>query len=133
MIDDEEEWYSNTVQSQNCSIERAYRVQGITLDDLIASQGLERIDFLKMNIEGSEVEALKGLRTWAGRVKHLCVACHDFRADRGESESYRTRAAVMDNLNALGFALVMRDGDARPFVRDHIHAYREVPDTSRDS
>jgi hypothetical protein len=83
---------------------------------------LNGLIFLKVNIEGSEVEALKGLRAWTWRVKHLCIAYHDFRADRGEGENHRTRVAVINNLNALGFSLVTREADARPYVRDHIHA-----------
>jgi FkbM family methyltransferase len=49
-----------------------------TLDLLIKKLGLERIDFLKMNIEGAEVPALKGFVEQAPIVKHWCISCHDF-------------------------------------------------------
>jgi len=35
-------------------------VQTITLDDYVMSLGLQRVDFIKMDIEGAEVPALKG-------------------------------------------------------------------------
>ncbi len=44
----------------------------ITVDDLAAGHGLRRIDFLKMDIEGAETEALKGavgsLRRWKPKL-----------------------------------------------------------------
>lgn len=38
------------------------RVQTITLDDYVALQDLQRVDFIKMDIEGAEVSALQGAR-----------------------------------------------------------------------
>ena len=49
-----------------------------TLDLLIKKLGLERIDFLKMNIEGAEVPALTAFIEQKMIVKHWCISCHDF-------------------------------------------------------
>jgi FkbM family methyltransferase len=40
--------------------EGAMRVETLTIDDLLLQKGLDRIDFIKMDIEGAELEALKG-------------------------------------------------------------------------
>ncbi len=37
-------------------------VSSVTIDDLVDEQGLKRVDMIKMDIEGAEVEALKGAR-----------------------------------------------------------------------
>jgi FkbM family methyltransferase len=36
------------------------RVTGVTLDDYCAEHGIERIDFLKLDVEGAELEVLQG-------------------------------------------------------------------------
>ncbi|MBI4985085.1 MAG: FkbM family methyltransferase [Rhodocyclales bacterium] len=56
----------------------AIEVPMTTLDSLVKKQGLERIDFLKMNIEGAEVPALKAFVERADSVRHWCISCHDF-------------------------------------------------------
>jgi FkbM family methyltransferase len=38
----------------------AVRVPALRIDDLIAQEGIERIDFIKIDVEGSEVAALQG-------------------------------------------------------------------------
>lgn len=60
------------------SREGAVEVPVTTLDILVKQIGIERIDFLKMNIEGAEVPALKGFAERAARVRHWCISCHDF-------------------------------------------------------
>jgi hypothetical protein len=52
------------------------------LDALLSRLGIERVDFLKMNIEGAELKALEGFRHGLARTLNLAVACHDGRAER---------------------------------------------------
>ena len=99
-------------------------VRGTTLDEICETEGISHINFLKINIEGAEVLALQGLRRAAPMIENLCVACHDFRADSGDGEMYRTREKVLLLLRDLGFSPVLREGDNMPFVRDHVHAFR---------
>jgi hypothetical protein len=47
--------------------ERANFVQAITVDSLVNELGLKRVDWIKMDIEGGEIEALRG----AGRTLEL--------------------------------------------------------------
>jgi hypothetical protein len=83
--------------------------------------GIERIDFLKMNIEGAERFALPGCREALGRARFACVAAHDFRAARGEGEEFRTLAFVREFLTGCGFELITRDDDPRYYVPYHVH------------
>jgi FkbM family methyltransferase len=46
--------------SPNTSRPDAARLETLTIDDLVRSETLERIDFIKMDIEGAELESLRG-------------------------------------------------------------------------
>lgn len=74
---------------------------GLPLDDLLASEPV--IALLKMNIEGAERLALPGAVSLLKRTRNVVIAAHDFRADRGEGEQYRTHAFVIDFLTRNGF------------------------------
>lgn len=117
-------WESNYVREGEPA-PTSYPVEGITFDALCRRHGIERIDFLKMNIEGAERLALPGMKEAMKRVKWACVCAHDFRADRGEGEDFRTRAFVEKFLRDAGFTLVSRDDDPRYYVPYHIHGKRD--------
>jgi len=85
---------------------------------------LKKIAFLKMNIEGAEREALLGMGPSLRRVEQICVACHDFRADLGHGEQFRTRIFVQEFLVKHGFTLRSRPDDPRSYVRDHVFGLR---------
>lgn len=51
------------------------RVQTVTLDDYVVSGQLDRVDFIKMDIEGSEVQALKGALHTIGHFKPKLAIC----------------------------------------------------------
>ena len=102
-----------------------YEVHGLSLDEICKQQEIEHIDFLKMNIEGAERLAICGMSEMLKRTKCVCIACHDFRSDEHDSEIFSTRKTVIDFLRSNSFQVVTRADDARPYVRDHIHAVRE--------
>ena len=116
-------WESNYVRTGDAS-PTSHPVEGIRFDDLCARHGIERIDFLKMNIEGAERLALPGCREALRRCRFVCVAAHDFRADRGEGEHFRTLGFVREFLSASGFELTTRDADPRYYVPYHVHGWR---------
>lgn len=51
----------------------------LTIDDMVESKGLNRIDFIKLDIEGAEVEALKGAEKTIRAMKPKLGVClyHD--------------------------------------------------------
>jgi FkbM family methyltransferase len=116
-------WESNYVRTGEPSA-TSHPVEGVTFDSLCSRYGIDRIDFLKMNIEGAERCALPGCREALRRARAVCVAAHDFRAARGEGEHFRTLAFVREFLSEAGFQLLTRDDDPRYYVPYHVHGTR---------
>jgi FkbM family methyltransferase len=121
-IGDEDLWQANAVRPVGAG--NGASVRATTLDQLCEERQITSIDFLKMNIEGAETLALRGMRDTIGKVRSICVCCHDFRANRGHGEQYRTRDFVWRFLTENGFEVSRRAGDPRDFVEDHLHGRR---------
>lgn len=121
-IVESESWMENRVEASNGS--SGLSVRATTLDDLCRKEGIEDISFLKMNIEGAERFALPGAGKTMPRIRHICVACHDFRANQSHGEHFRTRAFVEQFLAAQGFRTERRMDDPRASVPDHVFGLR---------
>ena len=93
-----------------------------TLDEILDEHAKGDIALLKMNIEGFEFHALNGLEKWVSRIRNFSISCHDFIADRGEGDEFRTRDDVTRWLAERGFVPSRRHDDPRPWVRDYIYA-----------
>jgi FkbM family methyltransferase len=93
----------------------AVPVAGIGWSDFAARHGIGRVALLKMNVEGAEADLLEHIDL--GQVDRVVVGVHDFRADRGEGEHFRTRARVEARLAGAGFGM-------RPVGTDWIYAER---------
>ena len=91
-----------------------------TLEEFCTTAGIQRISFLKMNIEGAEKWAVPGLGRMVRFTDHLVISCHDFRADWGEDASFRSRAEVERWLSGAGVEITTRQ-DPRPWVRDCVY------------
>jgi len=117
-------WESNYVRA-GAATESSYAVKGVPLDDLTREYEIGPIDFLKMNIEGAEKHALPGCRRALEHARSVCIAAHDFRAARGEGESFRTLDFVKQFLTAAGFDIVTRE-DPRYYVPYHVHGIRHT-------
>ena len=94
------------------------------LETLARSLDITHIDLLKMNIEGAEVSALRGLGPLLSNTRNVCIACHDFLADEGGEETLRTKAVVRDLLVAHGFDLRTRDDAPDPWTRDYVYGVK---------
>jgi len=103
----------------------SHAVEAYRFDDICAQHGIERIDFLKMNIEGAERFALPGMPEALRRARFACIGAHDFRAARGEGDEFKTHDFVLKTLKNAGFSLVLRSDDPRYYVKEHIHGFRE--------
>jgi FkbM family methyltransferase len=53
-------------------------VRAITVPEIIADHRLERIDLLKVDIEGSEKELFGAPAPWLGQVDAICIELHDW-------------------------------------------------------
>ncbi len=116
------EWQANRIGESYKT--GSAQVSGLTLDEVVRRANLTRIDFLKMNIEGAEMMAIRGIEQSLQITRALCISCHDFRANKGEGEFFRTKAFVQDAVRRAGFRIVSRDADPRPYVADQVNAVR---------
>jgi FkbM family methyltransferase len=91
------------------------------LETIAKSLDITHIDVLKMNIEGAEVSALHGLGPLLAKTRYVCIACHDFLADEGGSETLRTKTAVRELLVGYGFDVRTRDDAPDPWTRDCVY------------
>jgi FkbM family methyltransferase len=92
------------------------------IDTLAGELDVDRIDLLKMNIEGAERQAIQGMGTVLADTRHVCISCHDFLADDGGPEELRTKAFVRDFLIEHGFRVITRDDAPDPWTRDYVYA-----------
>jgi FkbM family methyltransferase len=76
---------------------RPQRVPCLTLDDYLEGAGIDRVDLLKLDVEGSELDVLEGMRRTAGRVQVIAGECHERLVDAG---------AFYRELAELGFRVV---------------------------
>lgn len=75
--------------------ERPGSIPGQRLDDILADRNADPIRVLKIDVEGHEIEAFKGL-AWSGRHRpaHVIMECHPLQTDRIEflaSRGYEAR------------------------------------------
>lgn len=110
--------YENRIGSEGLQI------AAMTLTEVIRKYDLDRIDFLKMNIEGAELPALQGASEVLPLVRNAAIGCHDFLAQETGDDAYRTKAAVYELLVDAGFTVRRRENDPRPWARDYLFAYR---------
>ena len=116
-------WESNFVREGEPT-PTSSAVTGLPFDEVARRTGIGEIAFLKMNIEGAERDALPGCIEVLQRTRTVCISAHDFRANRGEGESFRTLAMVREFLIDQGFALSRREDDPRYYVPYHVHGVR---------
>jgi FkbM family methyltransferase len=99
-------------------------VQAVTFSGLLDEAGIDRVDLLKMNIEGAEREALNAT-TPLDSVTHAAVSCHDFLVEGGgDPDLFATSEDVGAVLRGAGFDVVNRPSDERPWVRCYLYASR---------
>lgn len=102
------------------------RVSGVTVDALCRNLGLGRIHFLKMNIEGAERLAIRGMVKTLRQTEVLCICCHDFLAGTTGDDRLRTKDAVRKFLRQAGLRVVERQHrDLSPYLRDQLWAYND--------
>lgn len=86
-------------------IEGNVTIQTATLDDILVELGINEVDLLFMNIEGAELEALKGAKKTLQLTRNITVSCH-----RNEREGFETVNEAEEILYLSGFN-VRRNGD----------------------
>jgi FkbM family methyltransferase len=96
-------------------------VSATTLDAICRTYELPQIDFLKMNIEGAELDAIKGMTNSILKVRCACIACHDFISGDADEP---IKNAIKTYMTSNGFEVYTRSDDERPWARDHVHCLK---------
>jgi len=89
---------------------RAVTVSARSLASLRAELGHDRVDLLKLDVEGAEWELLPGLEAESPGLSVVCVEVHPTRGLRTAVRAFRALAAA-------GFRLAARDGADFTFTR----------------
>jgi len=92
----------------------------ITWGEFLEKYKIEKVDLLKMNIEGGEKPFLESIEDFSN-IKHMIISCHDFRANSGHGEFYRTKDEVLAILNKNKFDVKFFDYN-EDWARDWIYA-----------
>jgi FkbM family methyltransferase len=79
-----------------------------TIDGIVDEHGLERLDFLKLDVEGSEVEALRGAAETISRFQPLMLLEAE---DERLASQNRTKADFTSTLLGFDYEMWVFDGD----------------------
>ena len=121
-ITDTESHLSNHIGFENSRSSNGVVVEMRKLAEILEEVDISNIDFLKMNIEGAEVDALLGMGEFLNRTSNACICCHDFKFEESGNSFFRTKDEVARILRSAGFRLAIRSSDSRRYVRDTIYA-----------
>jgi len=99
-----------------------FKVEAITIEGLASTYQLEKIDLIKVNIEGAEQLLIKGLGTTINKIKHMAISCHDFRYHNEGNEFFRTKAIVLEFLRDHNFECITRNTN-NPLLDDYVYAF----------
>lgn len=116
---DSQDFTVSTITARRDSHKQTINVIADTLGSIVRDTlGWTQIDLLLMNIEGGEVEALRGMDLLP---KRLVVSCHDFLA-RPEMMTYQACREILQN---LGYAIsTFPAQESHPWVAYYIFAAR---------
>jgi FkbM family methyltransferase len=98
-------------------------VPALPWPQLAGRYGIGEIDLLKVNIEGAERFLLPALGSMR-EIKRVVISAHDFRADEGHGEHFRTREFVRNYLTERGYR-VRQVGDEDVYAKNWLFADRE--------
>ncbi|EKV27402.1 hypothetical protein C882_1904 [Caenispirillum salinarum AK4] len=101
---------------------RSQSVLTVRGDDMVAALGLEAVTLLKVDVEGAELEVLRGFeRTLAAHVPFVVFELLPARRDAGDDDSRVKRAAaLMDLLGAHGYRFRQIGDDTLGPVQERI-------------
>ncbi|MBI4341873.1 MAG: FkbM family methyltransferase [Candidatus Omnitrophica bacterium] len=101
---DGKEW---ATQVRECAEGEVADVEAVSLTDVLAANGVERVDILKVDIEQSErVVFAKGYAPWLNRTKNIVIELHD---DECEQVFFQALQPYRYQLSRSGESTVVRN------------------------
>ena len=99
-----------TVSAPNAESAGAAEIRALTIDQIIDAAGFDKIDLLKVDIEGAEAELFRGDIAWLQRVGALAIEFHG---------DVRRQCRFDDLAKANGFRIVVDNRCTLLAIRDH--------------
>ncbi|MGL5830141.1 MAG: FkbM family methyltransferase [Angustibacter sp.] len=91
----------------------------LVLEDFLTEHGIDRVDFMKMNIEGAEYDVLLTAdESTLRRIQSMCVEVHPDPDGRTEK--------LMNRLREVGFSISFADAGDNPYVTGWITAHQST-------
>ncbi|HQV59851.1 MAG TPA: FkbM family methyltransferase [Chitinophagaceae bacterium] len=88
---------------------KAINIPASRMDSFLEKQKIEKISLLKANIEGAERYIIDTLTAQqVSKIRHIAIACHDFRYLREGNDFYKTKKLVIDFFTKNGFEISTR-------------------------
>jgi FkbM family methyltransferase len=89
-----------------------------TIDSICREFAILNLDYLKMNIEGAEFDALLGVG--GIQVSHYCISCHDFLG-----EEFATRDSTIEWLMRKNYQVLEHEEEAgKPWVGSYVYGMK---------
>lgn len=82
-----------------------------SLEELLDAHGIDRVDFLKVDVEGSEFDLFRSCGPWLGRVRRIAMELHP---------AFGSIPELVEQIRSGGMAVELRD--------NHLDAVDRVPD-----
>ena len=108
---------SASISNAGKSTQNTFEVRGQRFEDYIQEHKIDHIDLLKVNIEGAERFVVDTVGDAIKKVKHVFIACHDFRFKQEGNEFFRTKDYISDFLTRNNFSLSFLN-TGKPYIDD---------------
>ncbi len=96
-------WKSNFATSS--FEDHGIAVNCATLDKELRKLGIKKVDFMKMDIEGAELEAIEGAKDTLKHTHNLAIACYHKRNGRETGELLQPSLRKVEFKTRIGFPL----------------------------
>ena len=114
---------SNSLYDDSESSDQITQINTMSMDDFILENDIKSIDYIKINIEGSEQLLIKNFQS-IKIVKNIAISCHDFLADRVNDDRLRTKESVTKFLLKNNFKIYNKSTGV-DYLDDWIYGHNE--------
>lgn len=118
-IEDNSDSLANRVSKEKNA--NSFKVESITIEQLVDQFKISQIDFMKVNIEGAEQLLIKGIGNAIDKIRNIAISCHDFRYMNEGIEFFQTKKLIIEYLQDANFACTTRD-TGNPLLDDYVYA-----------
>jgi FkbM family methyltransferase len=103
---------------------KSFIVEGLRFDSFAQKNAINKIDFLKVNIEGAERFVIETIGNHISTIRNIAISCHDFRYGEDNNPFFKTKAMVSEYLQNHDF-IVSSQSTGKPFIDDWVYGTRK--------